>query len=147
MRWAALALVAVLALAGCSRPAPPAGRWEGTYESSDTIVVARLEIGKDGRVRVSAPDTTNIPAGTTEEERQALRDEMSTRLAAGWDRVEPRKMEFDGETFRKPGGIAPQMKWDRKTGWMTLVLYLGARPGLNVRLQPVDDFSGNPFDR
>ena len=88
MRWAALAMVAVLALAGCSRHKPPVGKWEGGYDSSDTIIAAWLEIGKDGQVRVSAPDTLNIAPDTTEEQRQELRDEMVARLASGWGSVE-----------------------------------------------------------
>jgi len=147
MRWAALAMVAVLALAGCSRHKPPVGKWEGGYDSSDTIIAAWLEIGKDGQVRVSAPDTTNIAPDTTEEQRQDLRDEMVARLASGWGSVEPRKMDFDGDTFRKPGGIAPQMKWDAKNRQMTLVLYLGANPGLDVPLHSVEEFTDNPFTR
>jgi hypothetical protein len=145
MRCAALAMVAMLALAGCSRHKPPVGKWEGGYTSSDTIIAAWLEIGKDGQVRVSAPDTTNIAPDTTEEQRRELRDEMVARLASGWGSVEPRKMDFDGDTFRKPGGIAPQMKWDAKSRQMTLVLYLGANPGLDVPLHPVDEFTENPF--
>lgn len=146
MRWAALALVAMMALAACSRPAPPVGRWEGWYESPTTIIVARLEIEKDGQVRVSAPDTTNIAPDTLEEQRQALREEMAARLAAGWGSVAPRRMDFDGDTFRKPGGIAPQITWNAKTRQMALVLYLGANPGLRVPLHPVEEFSENPFE-
>jgi hypothetical protein len=144
MRWAALTVVALLVLAGCSRHKPPVGRWEGTYESADTIVAAWLAIGKDGLVRVSAPDTTGIGPETTEDERQTLREEMATRLAAVWNSVEPRKMDFDGDTFRKPGGIAPQMKWDAGKKQMTLVRYLGANPALYVPMHAVEEF-GDPF--
>jgi len=147
MRWAVLAMVAVLALAGCSRHRPPVGKWEGGYESSDTIIAAWLEIGKDGQVRVSAPDTTDVAPDTTEEQRQTLREEMVARLASGWGSVEPRKMDFDGETFRKPGGFAPQMKWNAKKKQMILVLYLGANPGLDVPMRPVEEFTDNPFTR
>ncbi len=145
MRWAALAMVAVLVLGGCSRHKPPVGRWEGAYESSDTIIAAWLEIGKDGLIRVSAPDVTGITPDTSEEQRQVLRDEMVARLTSGWSSVVPRKMDFDGDTFRKPGHIAPEMKWDAKNRRMTLVLYLGANPGLDVPLHPVDEFTDNPF--
>jgi hypothetical protein len=145
MRWAALTVVALLVLAGCSRHKPPVGHWEGTYESSDTIIAAWLEIGKDGLVRVSAPDTTTIGPETTEAERQSIREEMVARLASGWNNVEPRKMDFDGDTFRKPGGFAPQMKWNAKKKQMTLVLYLGANPALDVPMRAVEEFSENPF--
>jgi hypothetical protein len=145
MRLAGLVAVAMLVLSGCSQHKPPVGKWEGGYESADTIIAAWLEIGKDGLVRVSAPDTTNVAPETTEEERQALRDEMVARLAAGWNSVEPRKMDFDGDTFRKPGGFAPQMKWNAKKKQMTLVLYLGANPALYVPMRAVEEFSDNPF--
>jgi hypothetical protein len=147
MRWAALTVVALLVLAGCSRHKPPVGHWEGTYESSDTIIAAWLEIEKDGLVRVSAPDTTTIGPETTEAERQSIREEMVARLASGWNNVEPRKMDFDGDTFRKPGGFAPQMKWNAKNKQMTLVLYLGANPALDVPMRAVEEFSENPFVR
>lgn len=145
MRWVTAILVAMLALAGCSRHAPPVGRWEGSYESPDTIIAAWLEIGKDGQVRVSAPDTTNVAIDATEADRQSIRDDMVARLVSGWGSVAPRRMDFDGEVFRKPGGIAPQMKWNSATGQMTLVLYLGANPGLDVPLHKVEEFSDNPF--
>jgi hypothetical protein len=145
MRWAIIAIIATLALAGCSRHQPPVGRWEGGYESSDTIIAAWLEIGKDGLVRVSAPDTTNIEPGTSAQQRQALRDEMVERLAAGWGGVEPRKMDFDGHVFRKPGGIAPQMIWNADDKEMTVVMYLGANPGLKVPMHAVKEFSEDPF--
>ncbi len=95
MRKTALALLSVLALASCSHPAPPAGRWEGTYESSDTMIAARLEIEPDGQVRVSAPDLLDIgPDG-----RDAMHEKLASDLAAAWDSVAPRPMDFDGETF------------------------------------------------
>lgn len=145
MRWAVQAVVVMLILTGCSRHQPPVGRWEGTYETSDTIIAAWLEIGKDGLIRVSAPDTTNIGPDTSEAERQSIRDDMVARLASGWGSVEPRKMDFDGHTFRKPGGFAPQMKWDAGTKQMTLALYLGANPALYVPMRQVAEFSENPF--
>jgi len=138
-------VVALMLLAACSRPAPPVGRWEGSYESPTTIVAAWLEIGKTGLVRASAPNTTDIPPEAGDAERQSIRAEMIGRLAAGWGSIEPRKMDFDGRTFRKPGGIAPQMKWDAKKKQMTLVLYLGANPALGVPLRRVEAFSENPF--
>ncbi len=129
----------------CSRPAPPTGRWEGVYESPTTIIAAWLEIGKTGLIRVSAPNTSNIAPDATAADRQSIQEEMMARLASGWGSVEPRTMDFDGKTFRKPSGIAPQMKWDAKTKQMTLVLYLGANPALNVALHKVEYFSENPF--
>lgn len=126
-------------------PQTARGSLGGHLRVSDTIIAAWLEIGKDGLVRVSAPDTTTIGPETTEAERQSIREEMVARLASGWNSVEPRKMDFDGDTFRKPGGFAPQMKWNAKKKQMTLVLYLGANPALDVPMRAVEEFSENPF--
>ncbi len=141
MRKTALALLSVLALASCSHPAPPAGRWEGTYESNDAMIAARLEIEPDGQVRVSAPDLLDIGP----DERDAAREKLGSDLAAAWDGVAPRPMDFDGETFRKPGGIAPQMIWKAKARRMSLIVYLGTRPSISIPMREVGDFSDNPW--
>jgi hypothetical protein len=143
MRIAALAVLIALALAACSHPKPPAGRWEGTYESADTMLAARLEIEDDGQVRVSAPDLLDVGP----DERDAARGKLAADLASDWDRVAPRKMDFDGETFRKPGGIAPQIVWKAKSKQMWLVVYLGTRPGLRIAMREVGDFSDDPWSR
>jgi hypothetical protein len=59
--------------------------------------------------------------------------------------VAPRPFDFDGTTFRKPGGIAPQMVWDKASNQMTLELYIGADPALPVPLRPVDAFHDSPW--
>lgn len=142
-----LALLAcVLLLAACSKPVPPAGRWEGTYESGDTFIAARLEIGSDGQVRISAPDVTEAGVAS-EEDRAMMRQNMAARLAGSWGEVAPRPMAFDGTTFRKPGGIAPQIDWDAGTKAMTLYVYLGTRPTIKIPLKPVADFSDDPWPR
>ena len=139
----ALLCLAPLCLAACSKPRPPVGKWEGGYQSGSVMVAARVEIGADGLVRVSAPDLAN--ADGTEAQQAAQRDQLAAALATGWDGVAPRPFDFDGDTFRKPGGIAPQMKWDAKKKQMTLVLYLGANPALYVPMRAVEEFSENPF--
>jgi hypothetical protein len=139
MRNFALFLLCIPALAACSHAAPPTGRWEGTYESSDTMIAVRLEIEADGQVRVSAPDLQNV----SPDDRDSARGRLAADLAAGWDGVAPRAMDFDGETFRKPGGIAPQMIWKAKQMWV--VVYLGTRPSLRIAMHRVDSFSDNPF--
>ena len=141
MRKTALALLSVLALLSCSHPTPPTGRWEGTYESSDTMIAARLEIEPGGQVRVSAPDLLDIGA----DGRDAAREKLASDLAAAWDSVAPRPMDFDGETFRKPGGIAPQMVWKAKARRMSLIVYLGTRPSISIAMREVGDFSDNPW--
>jgi len=70
---------------------------------------------------------------------------LASDLANGWSEVTPRSFEFDGKTFRKPGGYAPQMEWDKSSNQMILELYIGARPAMPVPLRPVDDFHDNPF--
>ena len=140
-----LALVlGTLLLASCSKTPPPVGRWEGTYESGDTFVAARLEIASGPQVRISAPDVTDGSIAS-EDDRTAMRQNMAARLAGGWGEIAPRPMDFDGTTFRKPGGIAPQIEWDAKTKAMTLYVYLGTQPVLKIPLKPVSDFSDDPW--
>jgi hypothetical protein len=142
MRFAA-ALAAFLVLAACSKPTPPVGKWEGGYESGGTVVAARVEILPGGQVKVSAPDITYITG--SREQINELRARLSAGLTNGWSEVAPRSFDFDGTTFRKPGGIAPQMVWDKASNQMTLELFIGARPALPVPLHPVSDFHDNPF--
>jgi hypothetical protein len=137
-----LALIG-LALAGCSKPHPPKGKWEGGAERGGTLVAARVEVLTNGTVRVMAPDITNV-AGPHERVK-LLRERLASELATNWDDVKPRMFAFDGKTFRKPGGIAPQMEWDKATNQMTVILYIGANPGLPVVLRPVDSFHDNPW--
>jgi hypothetical protein len=144
MRKYFAALIVTLALSACSHPAPPAGRWEGTYETNDTMIVARVEVTADGQVRVSAPDLLNI-GGSSDEDRKAMRQQLADGLAGGWGTVAARPFDFDGHTFRKPGGIAPQMYWDADKKQMTLVVYLGVQPAIDIPLHQVDDFSDNPW--
>jgi hypothetical protein len=143
MRFAVVMLVALLAITACSKPRPPVGKWEGGMESGGDVVVARVEILPNGQVKIMAPDITN--AIGSRELMNEYRARLSADLANGWSEVKPRSFDFDGKTFRKPGGIAPQMVWDRATNHMTLELYIGARSALPVPLRPVDDFHNNPF--
>jgi hypothetical protein len=137
----ALALVAVTA--ACSDPKPPVGKWEGGMERGSTLVVARVEILPSGLVRVMAPDITNLTG--PRERIELYRDRLASDLANGWSEVAPREFAFDGKTFRKPGGIAPQMVWDKDTNQMTLQLYIGANPALPVPLRPVAEFHDSPW--
>ena len=143
MRFAVVMLVALLAITACSKPRPPVGKWEGGMESGGDVVVARVEILPNGQVKIMAPDITN--AIGSREQMNEYRARLSADLANGWSEVKPRSFDFDGKTFRKPGGIAPQMVWDKATNHMTLELYIGARSALPVPLRPVDDFHDNPF--
>lgn len=136
-------LFVALALFACSRAAPPMGRWEATYESGDTLIAARLEIEPDGRVKISAPDLSGESGGA--EERQAAKQRLADGLADAWESVSPRSFDFDGKTFRKPGGVAPQLLWDAGTRSMTLVVYLGTQPALNIAMHSVDEFHADPW--
>ncbi|HEY5346844.1 MAG TPA: hypothetical protein VIJ72_01525 [Rhizomicrobium sp.] len=144
MRKVLVIAAALLALAACSRPQPPQGRWEGAYDSGGTLVAARVEIEPNGQVRLSAPDLTGADAVDADQHEQ-MRDHVAAELANGWDNVAPRPMDYDGETFRKPGGIAPQMIWDKDKHQMTLVLYLGNAPVIYIPLQSVGAFRDNPW--
>jgi hypothetical protein len=147
MRFAAVTFVTlfsvIFGLAACSKPTPPVGKWEGGYEGGGDLVAARVEVLPGGQVKVSAPDITNAmgPRDQVDE----LRARLAADLANSWSEVSPRSFDFDGTTFRKPGGIAPQMVWDKATNQMTLELFIGARPALPVPLRPVADFHDNPF--
>src|SRR3954463_3083932 len=142
MRW--FLFLSLLLMAGCSRPQPPIGKWEGGYDANGTIVVARVEIDAGGLVKVSAPDITNLQ-GATLEQMAMERSRLAAELVHVWDDVQPRSLDFDGKTFRNPGRVAPQMIWDKATNQMTLQLYIGAHPALPVVLRPVDGFHDNPF--
>ncbi|MBS0275472.1 MAG: hypothetical protein JSR55_14060 [Proteobacteria bacterium] len=133
------------ALAGCShQTAPPTGRWEGTYDAGDTLVAARMEITAKGQIFVSAPNAENI-ASTSNGARAAIRQRLASGLAAGWDDVTPIQLDFDGQTFRKPGGIAPQAEWNSSTHRMTLIVYLGRGDGFRIPMRAVKTFSPDPF--
>lgn len=143
MRRAAVLLMALLMLAGCAKHKPPVGKWEGGYQNGAVMVAARVEIGPDGQVRVSAPDVTN--GGGTDAQQQAQREQLAAALASSWDDVMPRQFDFDGQNFTKPGGISAQMVWDKASNQMTLEIYIGANPALPVTLRPVQNFHDNPF--
>jgi hypothetical protein len=138
-----LMLMPLIVLAACSKPVPPVGKWEGGTETGGTIVAARVEILPSGGVRVSAPDVTYVTGNR--EQINALRARLAADLANGWSEVKPRSFDFDGKTFRKPGGVAPQMVWDKDTNQMTLELFIGANPALPIPLRPVAGFHDNPY--
>jgi hypothetical protein len=143
MRFAIALLAILVAVGGCSKPVPPVGKWEGGYESGGDLVAARVEIMPNGTVKISAPDVTN--AIGNREQIDAMRAQLAADLANGWSDVTPRSFDFDGKIFRKPGGVAPQIEWDKNTNQLTLELYIGARPAMPVPLRPVNDFHDNPF--
>ena len=135
-----IALTACL-LAGCSDPRPPAGKWEGRYEDPALVIVARLEIDSAGHVRVSAPNAISDKQPLSSGERRDLRAKLEGGLAASWPRVAPLPLEFDGHSFHKHGGVAPQLEWDAAKQQMTLIFYSGNRRSVHVPLEAVKDFS------
>ena len=140
-----LAALAMFALSGCSHAAaPPVGRWEGVYDTPDTVIAARVQITAKGDIYLSAPDATDV-GGSSDEDRAAIRQKLADGLEESWGSVVPRPMDFDGKTFRKPGGIAPQMEWDSSTNTMTITVYLGTEQPISFPLHPVKDFSPDPF--
>src|SRR6202050_2579481 len=139
-----IVLWAFLRLAPSPNPPPPQGRCEGGYDGNGVLVAARVEIGPDGMVKVSAPDVTNADAARPEQ-LQEMRARLGADLATAWDVVQARPFDFDGTIFRKPGGVAPQMVWDKNSNQMTLEMCLGANPALAVPLRPVDNFHDNPW--
>jgi hypothetical protein len=141
----AVFLLASLIMTSCSRHAqPPTGRWIGNFESPNVMVDARLEVERDGSVRVSAPDLLDV-GSPSDEDRTAMRARLASDLAEAWDAVAPRQMDFDGRVFRKPGGVAPQMEWDRNTQQMKLVFYFGMQHSIRISLRRVQNFSRDPW--
>src|SRR4051794_9420571 len=103
MRFPALfGLLLALGLAACSKPTAPVGKWEGGFEGGGDLVAARVEILPSGQVKIMAPDITN--AVGSREQINRLRAQLAADLANGWSEVAPRPFDFDGTTFRKPGG-------------------------------------------
>jgi len=140
-----VAVVAALgiALAACSNPRPPIGRWQGAYEDTNLVVVARLEIDSSGVVRISAPNAIVDSVQMSKEERADLRKRLDAGLARSWSSVGPLRLEFDGHVFHKPGGVAPQLEWDNAAKKMVLVFYSGNRASVHVPLDSVPDFSSD----
>jgi hypothetical protein len=133
-------IVSTFLVAACSGDrAAPVGRWQGMYESADAVIVARLEIAAGGVVRVSAPNAFGEEAGLTAFERAQARGELTSALAKAWPGIEPLELSFDGRTFRKPGGVAPQLEWDGRE--MTLIVYPGLKDTIRMRLERVEDFA------
>ncbi len=144
-RFAILLLIGLGALVACSRPAhPPVGRWIGHYDAPDVVVVARLEITKDGLVRASAPDLLDV-GEISDEARAGMHARLAADLAESWEEAEPRSMDFDGHVFRKPGGVAPQMEWNPQTKQMKLVFYFGTKHSIRIPMRAVEDFNGDPW--
>jgi hypothetical protein len=93
---------------------------------------------------VSAPNAQDI-GDSSDDDRASIRKRLAQELSDGWANVESRELDFDGTTFRKPGGIAPQMEWDANNKHMTLIVYFGKDAGIRIPLHAVTDFSDNPW--
>src|SRR5262249_35108946 len=120
---AAVLTVLCLGLSACADPSPPTGRWEGLYEDSGVIIVARLEIGPNGKIRVAAPNAITSEGPLSPADRVNIVQQLESRLSMSWPAVEPLPLEFDGHVFRKPGGVAPQLEWDADRKRMTMIYY------------------------
>ena len=138
-----IALLACLALAGCSNTHAPVGRWQGEYEDPALVIVARLEIDSSGHVRVSAPNAISDKQPLSDNEQADLRAKLANGLAVSWPHVTPLPLEFDGHSFHKPGGVAPQLEWDGAAKRMTLIFYSGNRRSVHVPLDAVNDFGAS----
>jgi hypothetical protein len=133
-------LAAALLLAACAKTPAPAGKWEGLYEDDGLIVAVRLEIDDGGIIRVSAPNAVMEKRNPSRAEREEIRADLTMRLDRSWPSVRPLPLEFDGEAFRKPGGVAPQLEWDSRAAQMTMIYYSAARPSVRVKLERVEEF-------
>jgi hypothetical protein len=141
-----LAIIAacVLALAACSDRRPPVGRWEGLYQAGDAMIAARLEIAPNGVIRASAPNAFMDFTAMNEDQRAAMRGRLESELARAWPAVAAIELEFDGTTFRKPGGVAPQLEWDGSH--MAMMVYPGTHPSIRVPLVAVEEFGDSVRD-
>lgn len=146
MRPFVAALLGVFLLSSCSDPLPPVGRWEGTYQSGGTFIVARLELAAGPSARISTADVTD-PSIASDSDRIAMEQNLAERLTGSWGEIAPSPLVFDGTTFRKPGGTAPLFVWDRAANTMMLYVYLGAQTAILVTLHPVAIFSADPWPR
>ncbi len=135
-----VSLAAAFLLAACAKPSAPAGKWEGFYEDEGLIVAVRLEIDAKGTVRVSAPNAVTDKGNLSPVDRAGIRADLTKRLGQSWNLVQPLPLEFDGEAFRKPGGVAPQLEWDAEHKQMTMIYYSASRPSVRVKLAPVEEF-------
>jgi hypothetical protein len=142
--FAIVALLCIGLAVACSQSTtPPVGRWEGTLDTPGAVVAARLEITSKGQIFVSAPNAEDFGNGS-DEDRAAIRQRLADGLADSWNSVQPISLDFDGKTFRKPGGIAPQLEWDGSQ--MTMVVYLGKRDAIRIPLRAVKEFSPDPWN-
>lgn len=142
---AILAAIGLVAIVACSRHSgPPVGRWIGTYDTPAVMVDTRLEILRNGTVRISAPNILGV-GDVSDAERSVLHARLAGDLEKGWADVIPRPMDFDGRVFRKPGGVAPQMEWNPDTGDMKLIFYFGRQKSVRIVMQKVANFSADPW--
>lgn len=140
-----LLLAGLVMLAACSHnDQPPTGRWIGHLDTPDAMVVAWLEIFPDGKVKVSAPDILGV-GDVEDDQRRMLHARLAQKLQSNWPLVEKRAMDFDGQVFRKPGGIAPQMEWNPSTREMKLVFYFGLQKSIRIKMRSVSDFKADPW--
>lgn len=145
MRRFAILLIAGLVLAGCSKShQPPNGRWIGHFESSAVMVVAWLEISPSGDVKVSAPDFLD-PGDLNDDQRAMAHRRLANQVYDDWGSIQPRRYDFDGHIFRKPGGVAPQMEWNGLTHQMKLVFYFGMQRSMRITMTPVKEFTDDPW--
>ena len=137
----AILAIAVFAAAGCSdSKTPPEGRWQGVYRDDGVMIAARVEVGGDGRVRLSAPNAFMDFAHMEPADIAGVERTLAVNLAAAWPKVAPRTLDFDGRVFRNPGGVAPQLEWT-PNGHMTMFVYPGSKPTIRIELEATREFA------
>ncbi len=132
-----------LVLSACSPTKPPVGRWEGSFQSAETMIVARLKIEKNGAIFLSAPDALNVSADP--DQRALIRARLAQDLDSSWSFVQARHMHFNGHIFRYRGHVAPQMKWDASSRTMTVIVYPGTLPEVDIAMHAVSSFDADPW--
>ena len=104
------------------------------------MIAARVEIAKNGDVRVSAPNAFMDFTSLSDDDRHEIAARLSSGLAQSWPHVQPHPFEFDGRVFRNPGGVAPQLELNSSTQHMTMYVYAGTKPTIRIDMEPVKEF-------
>src|SRR5262245_35752873 len=117
-RWARYLLAPMLLLvASCGNSQAPTGRWEGFIDSPTWIIVVRLEVMSENRIRASAL-SANVD-GMTLPAKFAAAQQLKTAMKEQWPNAARGQVDYKGDTLSRAGHVAPLFKFDEKARTMT----------------------------